>query len=158
MTRMYAFLTFSVLLMPCLSRSQDVHDKCPEGLRYVGTLKGNGSFVEPLDRRAEITLPENATLDTSYQQDKVVADSGQRNARSDLRPQDIPKGIHIVPYGQNDLGKSWTVSDPKLKAVPETGGKTRYVFAMKLACSVTEYARQFGGCAVNVDVCYMPKK
>jgi hypothetical protein len=29
---------------------------------------------------------------------------------------------------------------------------------MKLACTMSEHARQFGGCAVNVDVCYMPKK
>ena len=50
------------------------------------------------------------------------------------------------------------VSDPKLRAVPLGDGKTRYVFGMRLACSVREYARQNGGCGVSVDVCYMPKK
>ena len=27
-------------------------------------------------------------------------------------------------------------------------------FEMHLHCTVSEYARQFGGCAVNLDVCY----
>src|SRR5215467_1087409 len=27
-----------------------------------------------------------------------------------------------------------------------------------LSCTMSEYARQFGGCAVNVDVCYKPKR
>jgi len=103
------------------------------------------------------SLPNNATLDTSYQQPNVVADNGQ-STRSKLRSQDIPKGIHIVPYGQSDLGKSWGVSDPKLKATPDADGKTRYVFGMRLSCTMSEHARQFGGCAVNVDVCYIPKK
>ena len=52
--------------------------------------------------------------------------------------------------------KSWAVRDPKLKAVPDADAKTRYVFGMKLACTMSEYARQFGGC--DVDVCYMKKK
>ena len=146
-----------VLIAPMLSLAQGAHDRCPADLTYVGTLKGTESFVELLDKTFEIELPENATLDTPYQQTKLVADGG-KGARSKLRPQDVPKGIHIVPYGQGENGKAWVVSDPRLKTVPEADGKTRYVFGMHLHCTVDEFARQFGGCAVNVDVCYKPPK
>ena len=147
-------LMIAVLFLPSVILAQSPHDRCPEGFRYVGTLTGNGSFEEPLNKTLEISLPENAKLDTSYQQTKVATD----NARSKFRPQDIPKGIDIVPYGQTDLGKEWAVSDPELKTVPDTDGRTRHVFAMNLSCSMSEHARQFGGCAVNVDVCYKPQK
>ena len=147
---------FILLLLPSLGLAQKVHEGCPVELTYVGTIKGTGSFVELLDKRLEIKLPQNATLDTSYQQTKVVA-AGGKGARSKLRPEDIPTGIHIVPYGQDDEGKAWDVSDPKLKTASETEGKTRYVFGIHVHCTVEEYARQFGGCAVNVDVCYKPK-
>ena len=145
-----------VFFAPSLCLAQGEHGKCPADLNYVGTIKGVGSFVELLDERLEIKLPENARLDTSYQQTKVVADGG-KGAHSKLRPQDIPRGIHIVPYGQSGNGKAWTVSDPRLKTLPEADGKTRYVFGVRLHCTVDEFARQFGGCAVNVDVCYKPR-
>jgi hypothetical protein len=125
-TTLCGFPIFIVLLMPSLSLSQSAHDECPEGLRYAGTLKGNGSFAEPLNTRVEIKLPDNAMLDISYQQANVVADNGQSN-RSKLRPEDIPRGIHIVPDVQSDLGKSWAVSDPLLKEHETLMGKTRYV-------------------------------
>ena len=157
MTTLCGFPIFIVLLMPSLSLSQIAHDECPEGLRYAGTLKGNGSFAEPLNTRVEIKLPDNAMLDISYQQANLVADNGQSN-RSKLRPEDIPRGIHIVPDVQSDLGKSWAVSDPLLKEHETLMGKTRYVFGMRLSCTMSEYAEQFGGCAVNVDVCFMPKE
>ena len=137
--------------------AQGAHGKCPADLDYVGTIKGSGSFVELLDKRLEIELPENATLNTSYQQTKFVANGG-KGAHSKLRAEDVPKGIYIVPYGQGDAGKAWDVSDPKLKTVPDADGKTRYVFGLRLHCTVDEFARQFGGCAVNVDVCYKPNK
>src|SRR5215831_16082424 len=114
-------LSFVGLLLPCLGLAQ-VHEGCPEGLKYVGTIKGTGSFVELLDKRLELKLPQNATLDTSYQQAKVVA-AGGKGAHSKLRPEDIPKGIHIVPYGNDESGKAWAVSDPKLKMVSSSDGK-----------------------------------
>jgi len=158
MTRACTYLAaLIVLFVPFLSLAQGVHDRCPADFRYVGTLKGTGSFVELLDKTLEIKFPENATLDTSYQQTKVVADGG-KGEHSNLCPQDIPKGVHIVPYGQGESGKAWVVSDPRLKTVSQADGKTRYVFGMHLHCTVDEYARQFGGCAVNVDVCYKPQK
>ena len=149
-----SLLFFTVLVFSPWSLAQD---QCPAHFRYIGTLKGTGSFVELLDKTREVKLPENATLDTSYQQTKVVADGG-KGARSKLRPQDIPKGIHIIPYGQGENGKAWTVSDPSLKTVPAANGTSRYVFGMRLRCTVDEFARQFGGCAVNVDVCYKPQQ
>ena len=150
-------LSFVVLFVPSPSLAQGVLEQCPAGFRYVGTLKGTGSFVEPLDKTLEIKLPANATIDTSYQQTEVVAHGGKA-ASWNLRSQNIPKGIHIVPYGQDMNGKAWGVSDPSLKTVPQTEGKTRYVFAMRLHCTVDEYARQFGGCAVNADICYKPQQ
>jgi hypothetical protein len=143
--------------MPSLSLAQSAQDECPGGFTYAGTLKGNGSLLKPLNARVELKLPDDATLDISYQQANVVGDNGQSN-RSKLRPQDIPKGIHIVPDVQSDAGKSWALSDPRLKEHRTPFGKTRYVFGMRLVCTISEYARQFGDCAVNVDVCYMPKK
>jgi hypothetical protein len=150
-------VAFIGLLIPSLSLSQSVHDECPEGFRYAGTLKGNGSLLKPLNTRVEIKLPDGATLETAYQQASIIADNGQSN-RSKLRPQDIPSGIHIAPDVQNDLNKSWAISDPTLKEHQTPWGKTQYVFGMRLSCTISEYARQFGDCAVNVDVCYMPKK
>jgi len=157
MTRTRLSLLPIVLLVPSVSLAQGAHGKCPADFDYVGTIKGTGSFVELLDKKLEIQLPENATLDTSYQQTKVVADGG-KGARSKLRAEEIPKGIHIIPYGQSGEGKAWAVSDPSLKTVHQDDGKTRYVFGMRLHCTVDEFARQFGGCAVNVDVCYKPQK
>ena len=150
MTSRDGLLTLSLLFVPSVILAQTLHDRCPEALRYVGTLRGNGSLVEPLNKQFEISLPENATLDTSYQQTKVVID----NTHGKLRPDGIPKGIHIVPYGESDVGKEWAVRDPELKAVRSANGVTRYVFAIRLSCMMNEYAPQFGGCAVNVDVCY----
>lgn len=46
-SRVSVFSTFTVSLMPALGLSQSVHDRCPARSRSVGTLKGNGSFVEP---------------------------------------------------------------------------------------------------------------
>ena len=154
--RVSMMLSFVVLFMPSLSLARGGNGKCPADLKYAGTIKGTGSFVELLDKTLEIKLSENATLDTSYEQTKVVAD-GRKGAHSKLRPQEIPKGIHIVPYGQSGDGKAWDVSDPRLKTLPEADGKTRYVFGMRLHCTVDEFARQFGGCAVNVDVATNPK-
>jgi len=158
MRKAFTSLAFTLLFVPSLSLAQGAHDRCPADFRYVGTLKGTGSFVELLDKKLEISLPENATLDTSYQQTKIVADNHQGNAHSNLRPQDIPKGIHIVPYGLNDHDMGWAVSAPTLRTVSGADGSTHYVFGMRLACTVEEYARQFGGCAVSVDVCYKPQK
>jgi len=152
-----SLLVFIVLFVPRLSPAQAAPGRCPADFIYVGTLKGTGSFVELLDKTLEIKLPENATIDTSYQQTEVVAHGG-KGAHWNLRPQNIPKGIHIAPYGQDVNGRAWGVSDPSLKTVSQADGKTRYVFAMRLHCTVDEYARQFGGCALNADVCYKPQK
>jgi hypothetical protein len=145
-----ALFAFITLLWPSLIFAQGAHESCPGGLKYVGTLRGTGSLVELLDTRLEISLPEDAMLDTSYQQTKVVA---PKSKGLKLRP---PKGIHIEAYGVEDYGKQWDVGDPKLITISDADGKTRYVFGMHLHCTVSEYARQFSGCAVNVDVCYKP--
>jgi|SRR5215475_11020123 len=64
---------------------------------------------------------------------KVVARIGQGNAHSHLRSQDIPTGIHIVPYGLGDHGERWAVSSPTLRTVLEANGRTHYVFGMRVS-------------------------
>jgi hypothetical protein len=100
MKKHVGFLTVSFLLMSSLSRAQH---SCPEGFRYAGTL--SGSSTQTFDKTVFLKLPEYATLDESYQQTEVRATNPKRKAKSNLRPQDIPKGIHIDPYGSSDLEK-----------------------------------------------------
>jgi len=109
----------------------------------------------------EITFPPNARIDSSYQQGAVHAENGQSDAHSSLKPQAIPKGIHIVPFGSDDHQKGWAVADPELKgtAWDDDGRITRYGFGMQLYCTtgIGEADRVVGGCNVDVDVCYKPK-
>jgi hypothetical protein len=130
MKKHVGFLTFSFLLVSSLSSAQN---SCPEGFRYAGTLSGTDS--EEFNKTVSLKLPEFATLDESYQQADVRATNGKRKAQSNLRPQDIPKGIHITPYGSNELEKAWAVSEPQLIKTDNNGASTRYAFGMHLFCS-----------------------
>jgi hypothetical protein len=143
-----------VVLMSSLSRAQD---SCPEGFRYAGTLSGTDE--EAFNKTIFLKLPEYATLDESYQQTEVRATNGKRKAQSNLHPQDIPKGIHIDPYGSSDLDKVWAVSEPQLIKPDNNGASTRYAFGMHLFCSVpsSPYSQTQGSCNVGVRVCYKPK-
>ena len=154
MKKQVGFLTISFLLMSSLSRAQE---RCPEGFRDAGTLSGSDS--ETFDKTVFLTLPEYATLDESFQQIVVRATNGKKNAKSNLRPQDIPKGIHITPYGSNDLEKIWAVSEPQLIKPDGNGTSTRYAFGMHLFCAVqgSPYSQTEGSCEVGVEVCYKPK-
>ena len=153
MKKQVGFLTISFLLMSSLSRAQE---RCPEGFRDAGTLSGSDS--ETFDKTVFLTLPEYATLDESFQQIAVRATNGKKNAKPNLRPQDIPKGFYITPYGSSDLDKVWAVSEPQLKT-DNTGASTRYVFGMHLFCAVngSTFSQNEGACAVGVQVCYKPK-
>jgi hypothetical protein len=158
MIRSALSLALLFLLASTVSRAQD---NCPEGFRYAGTLSGHGSSVEGFDARKKLTLRENVTLDESYQQKKLRATNGKNGAHSSMRPKDVPKGLHLVPYGtsQSIYEQGWAVSDPELRALNRdaSGNVTRYEFGMKLVCN----ARTTGGqravdCSVDVDVCYRP--
>lgn len=146
-----------VLLLPPWAVAQQ---NCPEGFRYVGTLSGTGSLSNPFDKRMTLRFPENATLDESFQQKNVRATNGKSGARSNLRPQDIPKGVLIIPSGKEDkiYESGWAVSDPELKGIQrdDTGKITRYEFGLKLFCAVESNGANpyFAECSVNVDVCY----
>jgi hypothetical protein len=130
---------------------------CPPGFDYAGTLNGAGVYGVAFDERREVNLPSYATLDTSFQQTKVRAFAGNRQAKSDLQAKDIPKGIYIITGGSTIHENGWAVSAPELKTV---GEPARYRFGMKLYCisSSASPTMHFGGCDVNVDVCYKPKK
>ena len=147
-------LTVSFLVMSSLSSAQD---KCPEGFRYAGAL--SGTSTETFDKTVFLKLPEYATLDESFQQIVVRATNGKKNAKSNLRPQDIPKGFYITPYGANDLEKIWAVSEPQLIKPGSNGASTRYACGMHLFCSVqgSTFSQTEGSCDVGVDVCYKPK-
>jgi hypothetical protein len=161
MTKRMRLLSLIVLFTPYFTLAQH---NCPQGFQYAGNLSGTGSFGNDFNEKREINLPENATIDQSYQQTRIRSQNGNPRAHSDLLPKDIPKGIHIIPYGSTDLEKGWAVSAPELTKFiikSQSGGSDiRYRFKMKLYCTVgsSETPRQFGGCDVTVDVCYLPKK
>jgi hypothetical protein len=155
MKRQVGFLIFVFLTMSVLSNAQS---NCPQGFAYVGTLSGTGSATQEFNKKVVLKLPESATFDESFQQIKVKATSAK--GKSNLRPQDIPKGILIIPHGSNDREKVWSVSKPKLAEINEDGtSSTRHEFGMHLFCRVesSPYSQQTGGCDVQVEVCYKPK-
>ncbi len=158
MKKHFGFLSLlgllGLLLMSSLSSAQN---SCPEGFRYAGTL--SGSDADKFDKTVALKLPEYATLDESYQQTEVRASSSTRKTESSLRPQDIPKGIYITPYGSREPEKDWAVGEPRLVKPDNNGASSRYVFAMHLFCAVhgSPYSQTEGPCEVSVQVCYKPK-
>ena len=129
MKKHLGFLTVSFLLISSLGGAQN---RCPDDFRYAGTLSGTdpGEF----NQMVVLKLPERSTLDTSYQQTEVRATGGKdKKAKSNLRPQDIPKGIHIIPFGSSG-SNSWAVSEPKLAEIKEgnNAASPRYAFGMRL--------------------------
>jgi hypothetical protein len=161
---MRQFLCCLFLIVLGTSSLSLAQSECPEGFRYAGTLSDSGSSQAPLDKRVRMKLPRNASLDLSYQQTEVRATNGRSGMNSQMRPQDIPKGILIIPSGKSDniYEQGWAVSDPKLDALEQDGsGKvTRYGFGIKLSCRVgsTGANPHFGECDVDVAVCYKPMK
>ncbi len=117
-----------------------------------------GQMRNSSDTNVFLKLPELATLDESYQQAEVQATNGKHKTKSNLRPQDIPKGIHISPYGSDDLEKAWAVSEPQLIKQDKNGVPTRYAFGMHLFCAVqgSTFSQTEGTCEVAVRVCYKP--
>lgn len=156
-----AFLTLGLLLLSPWAAGQH---NCPEGFRYVGTLSGTGSESNPFDKRVAVKFPGNATLDDSFQQKNVRATNGKSGARSNMRPQDIPKGVLVITSGKEDkvYEPGWAVSDPELKGIEQdnTGKVTRYEFGMKLFCTVASHGANpyFAECSVNAEICYKPSR
>lgn len=154
-----AFLTLVLLLLSPWAAGQH---NCPEGLRYAGTLSGAGSESNPFDKRMTLKFPENATLDETFQQKNIRATNGKSGARSNMRSQDVPKGVLVIPSGKEDkvYEPGWAVSGPELRAIQQdnTGKTTRYEFGIKLFCSVGGHGANpyFAECSVNADVCYKP--
>jgi hypothetical protein len=138
---------------------------------YETAVKGKNGFVciverswtAPIDDpgfwnpkgRAPLCL--NAAADESFQQSAVRATNTK--GKANLRPQDIPKGILIIPYGSTDSDKVWSVSDPTIKKENNETSSSRYIFGMHLFCMVKvhTFSQNTGGCEVSVEVCYKPK-
>ena|SRR5215469_3280654 len=135
---------------------------CPEGFRYVGKMSGTGSFGSPFKERRELILPEDATLDTSFQQKQVRSRDGNALAESKMVASDIPKGILIITHGATNYDQGWAVSAPQLRIVQPGGNSLppRYAFGMMLYCTASPQSgyMHYGGCDVNVEVCYKLKK
>jgi hypothetical protein len=151
-------LVCSFLVASTLSRAQS---NCPQGFNFAGTLSGTGSATTELDSRMTLRLPEDATLDESFQQKKVRVTNGKSGAHSSMTAQDVPRGLLIITYGKSDplYEQGWAVSDPELKALARdaSGKVTQYEFGMKLFCTVRKGPNPMvGECAVGVDVCYRP--
>jgi hypothetical protein len=148
-------VTFEVLraLLPLCAQQHN----CPAGFDYAGILKGGGAYGIPFNQVRELDLPSTATIDTSFQQANVRASAGNKEAKSDMRAKDIPKGILIIPSGSTLYDNGWAVSKPELKQV---GSPARYHFSLNLYCisSSTPPTMHYGGCDVSVEVCFKPQK
>jgi hypothetical protein len=150
---MYTRIGVLILGLLCAAPSILAQHSCPEGFTYVGSLSLTGSYGATEETK-EIALPVGATIDTSYQQASIRARNGNKKAQSNLRAEDIPKGVHINPSGTTALDKGWAVSKPELKQV-----QSRQIFGMKLYCTTGGGSYEnMGGCEVQVEVCYKPKK
>jgi hypothetical protein len=150
-------VTSLALILLFISSVSVAQNSCPDGFRYAGTLQGSAAYMTSFSKRVEINLPENAMPDVSYQQATVRAEDGRIKEHSNLRPQDIPAGFHIVPYGSAGDG-GWAVSRPELRVVEKQadGRITRYAFGMQLYC-IPGHLPTHAACEVNVGVCYKPK-
>ena len=148
-------LLISVLLSMCVLSSGQ--SNCPQGFVYVGTLSGTGSATSELNQRLSLKLPQSATLDESFHQAQVRATNTK--GKTNLRPEDIPRGILIIPHGPSENDKPWAVSEPQLTKITDELGTSRYQFGMHLFCGVhaSSFGQQEGDCTVDVEVCYKPK-
>jgi len=155
------FLAFVLLACSPFVAAQD---NCPEGFRFVGTLSGTGTDLNPFDKRQAVKLPENATLDESFQQKNVRVTNRKSGAHSNMQASDIPRGILVITHGDEDevYQPGWAVSAPELKAIEkDSNGKvTRYEFAMKLFCTVSPHGQNphYAECSVEAEVCYKPAR
>jgi len=119
MIRGITYLLVLVFFIPGRSLAQG---NCPEGFGHAGTLSGTGSFMTPFDQRVTLRLPENATLDESFQQKKLQPTNGKGGVQSKMRPSDVPKGLLLVVYGQSDkvYERGGPSATPNLRSLNET--------------------------------------
>jgi len=155
-------VTFLALGMLATESALMAQHNCPEGFRYVGKMSGTGSYGIPFNERRELILPDGAAPDTSFQQKQVNARAGNEMAHSNLLAKDIPKGILIITWGATTYDQGWAVSGPELKTVgpSQYSQNPRYAFGMQLYCTTSKQSSymHYGGCDVNVEVCYKLKK
>lgn len=134
-------------------------DNCPQGFHHVGTLYGTGSYGAPFDQVVEMSLPMDATVDTSFKQTSFKATNGKGGATSNLTGKNIPAGVYVVAYGSEDNDKGWSVNEPQLRIVKRADGTIEYLFGARLFCNVTMgESDMYGPCDVGVDICYKPKE
>jgi|HubBroStandDraft_1064217.scaffolds.fasta_scaffold13867_2 hypothetical protein len=131
------------------------------GLQLAGEMSVQGSFNKNANATQEVLLPEGVVeLDASWHQSTLKAYGGGSDARSPLRPSDVPAGICIVASGNEENEKGWAVHSPSLHVAADDGTRvTRRAFSMTLYCTVgsNELDRLVGPCAVKVRVYYKPK-
>ena len=139
------------MALPLLAR------QLSSGVGLCRNLEGHRFLRVAFDERRELIFPSFATINMSFQQTKVRARADNSQAQSQLQAKRYSEGIYIITSGSTIHENGWAVSAPELKAV---GEHARYRFGMKLYCISSSAAPNMhaGGCDVNVDVCYKPKK
>jgi hypothetical protein len=139
-----------------LYRAQVDRQKCPgDSFVYVGRIydESNG---EDLKRRNGIAIPKELlkTVDTTYQQARITAAGGGSDARSVMKPQDVPAGFHLTPGGSESGNKGWAVSEPHLEGGNESKAMSIYMYCTRGSGFLDAFG---GGCNVDVDVCAKTK-
>jgi hypothetical protein len=131
------------------------------GLKVAGTMYVDGSFNHNGNARPEVLLPRGVVkLDQTFHQTSLKAFGGGSDARSPLKPSDIPAGICIVATGTEwGREKGWAVHSPSLRVTDDDGEHvTQRGYSMNLYCTVGSDIRDMGdgGCNAKITVMYKP--
>lgn len=114
----------------------------------ISVFAPEGNYQERTATK-ELTLPKGIRLDTSYLQKTIRAASD--GAGSNLRAEQIPPGIHLIPSGVGS-GK-WAIENPKLEAIVNPA---QLRFSIELWVNRGLNAEPNSG--VRVRVCVKPQR
>lgn len=137
------------LLLPTMGRAQ-----CPGGFQSAGALyAATGPPNNDVKIYKSLLLPAGIHLDKSYQQPSVKGNGG--TARTDLTADQIPKGILIIPSGNEGNGSRWAVRHPTLEAAgyDDNDTVTQWKFTIYMYADGGSFVGAAGS-NVNVQVCY----
>ena len=128
--------------------------QCPAGFQNAGALyAASGPPNNDVKSTKSLLLPAGVHLDRSYQQASVKGSGG--DAGTDLTAAKIPKGILIIPSGNEGNRARWAVSQPKLEPAGFDANDTvtQWSFSIYMYADGGSFVGA-GGSNVNVQVCY----